>query len=507
MNLPMNIQGNNKNIDIKEAFLDSLNLIKQTKVGHICVYSLCVESGSHLFDVKKYRECQFPLPDNNNQADLYEKCHEVLEDQYLHYEVSSFLRKDCDFPIHNPAYWKENISNKEFDLEGICENNVYDQIENILLGRLRTSFGVDLVEIKNLFGDFVYNIIRERVKGSKGFLICDEIITDLSFYLKIFKKIKQIYTHKKKIINVKIRVHNYRPISASQIKKSQLPEPQGDIEEYMEILLEHQINCQKQGKYVEAELAKRRLQELKVEFEKRSKDEMKQRHYNEKSEIEKAHLNEYNEFNEFWDKKMQEFNEEAERVEKETLQRHQEELEKFQEEIEQSISQKPKDTPELLNLRKMEEQLARQQEYMEAHQIQQRIFILEKEEFEKWNYQRQIKVKNLMVQLRTRQQNEISALRQRIISGQEEQKKSEIKNWKNSFKNIIMQKKNLKILKYKKVLKWKNHQNMDVYKQYKYNNILFLNLLHKAVMNASKIMNQSKMSNASFAKNQQRIQY
>ncbi|EGR28522.1 hypothetical protein IMG5_173780 [Ichthyophthirius multifiliis] len=211
--------------------------------------------------------------------------------------------------------------------------------------------------------------------------------------------------------------------TTSQKQKSQIPEPDGDIEEYMEVLLEHQKNCEKSGKYVEAELAKRRLQELKLEFERRSKDETKQRHLNEKQEIEKAHLNEYNEFNEFWDRKMLEFNQEAEKVEKETIERHQEEMNKFQEEIEQQITQKPKDTPELLHLRKMEEQLAKQQEYMEAHQIQQRIFTIEKEEFEKWNYQRQIKLKNLMQHLRLRQQNEISALRQRIISGQDEQKK------------------------------------------------------------------------------------
>jgi len=42
-----------------------------------------------------------------------------------------------------------------------------------------------------------------------------------------------------------------------------------------EVLLEHQKNCEKSGKYVEAEMAKRRLAELKVEFEKRSKTEMK----------------------------------------------------------------------------------------------------------------------------------------------------------------------------------------------------------------------------------------
>lgn len=40
-------------------------------------------------------------------------------------------------------------------------------------------------------------------------------------------------------------------------------------------------------------MAKRRLAELKQEIDRRNKDEMKQRHKNEKDEIEKAHFSEF----------------------------------------------------------------------------------------------------------------------------------------------------------------------------------------------------------------------
>ncbi|KAL4500586.1 hypothetical protein ABPG72_003010 [Tetrahymena utriculariae] len=286
------------------------------------------------------------------------------------------------------------------------------------------------------------------------------------------------------------QAHNMRqPSSSLKKSKNSLPQPEGDIEEYMEVLLEHQKNCERSGKYVEAEMAKRRLAELKVEFEKRSKTEMKQRHQCEKQEIEKAHLSEYNEFNEFWDRKMLEFNQEAERVERETVMRHQEELRKIQEELDQQISQKPKDTTELLNLRKTEEQLAKQQEYMEAHKIQQRIFQIEKEEFEKWNFQRNQKIRNIIQQMKQRQLNELNALRQRIQSGQEEQKKirtQELEKLLQKYNNV---KKELETTQVQE------HSRME------------RSLKNGSVINASKIMNQSRISNASFAKASKNNQY
>lgn len=60
---------------------------------------------------------------------------------------------------------------------------------------------------------------------------------------------------------------------------------------------------------------------------------------------------------------------------------------------------------------------------MEAHKVQKQIQNLEKVEFERWNLAKNGKIKNLMSQLRTKQDNELSALLQKIEQGFEEQKK------------------------------------------------------------------------------------
>lgn len=83
-------------------------------------------------------------------------------------------------------------------------------------------------------------------------------------------------------------------------------------------------------------------------------------------QLEEAHVNEFNQFNEFWDKRMLEFNEQAQLIEEQMIQRHQEELEKFMEELENALPLKPKDSSELINLRKIEELLAKQEEYLNS---------------------------------------------------------------------------------------------------------------------------------------------
>jgi hypothetical protein len=48
-------------------------------------------------------------------------------------------------------------------------------------------------------------------------------------------------------------------------------EPNEDtaVQDFLEILEEHRKNCERQGKYVEAEIAKNRLEELKLHEENR----------------------------------------------------------------------------------------------------------------------------------------------------------------------------------------------------------------------------------------------
>jgi len=105
----------------------------------------------------------------------------------------------------------------------------------------------------------------------------------------------------------------------SRSKKFDLPEREGDIEEYIDVLIEHQANCERQGKYVEAEMSKKRVTELKADLERHRREELKSRHINEKLEVERAHLEEFNKFNEFWDGKMAEFDDEARRIEAELV--------------------------------------------------------------------------------------------------------------------------------------------------------------------------------------------
>lgn len=73
-----------------------------------------------------------------------------------------------------------------------------------------------------------------------------------------------------------------------------------------------------------------------------------------------------------------------------------------------------KESGEMINLRKIEENLAKQEKYIEAHKVQKQIQALERSEFEKWNHAKDGKIKNLMGQLRGKQENELGALRQKI---------------------------------------------------------------------------------------------
>lgn len=73
------------------------------------------------------------------------------------------------------------------------------------------------------------------------------------------------------------------------------------------ILEEHRKNCVRQGKYVEADVAKNRIDELKSHEANRRLEAMKDQHEREKLGIEEAHMLEFQQFNLIWDKKSKEY--------------------------------------------------------------------------------------------------------------------------------------------------------------------------------------------------------
>jgi hypothetical protein len=129
---------------------------------------------------------------------------------------------------------------------------------------------------------------------------------------------------------------------------------------------------------MEAELAKKKLVKMKDELERQRREEMFTKNDDEKREVEMAHIEEITEFNNYWDSKMLEYQNEAEKLENETIEKHESEMVEFAEEIEKSLGYKQKESGEMINLKKIEESLAKQEKYVEAHRVQKQIQDLDK---------------------------------------------------------------------------------------------------------------------------------
>ena len=80
-----------------------------------------------------------------------------------------------------------------------------------------------------------------------------------------------------------------------------------------QILEEHRKNCEHQGKYVEAEVAKRRFEELKSHDANRRLETMKAQQIKERLGVEEAHMLEFQQFNMLWDKKSEDYEKQSEK--------------------------------------------------------------------------------------------------------------------------------------------------------------------------------------------------
>lgn len=133
------------------------------------------------------------------------------------------------------------------------------------------------------------------------------------------------------------------------------------VQDFLEILEEHRKNCERQGKYVEAEIAKNRLEELKLHEENRRREAMRSRQIAERLGVEEAHMLEFQQFNMIWDKKMAEYEAHAEELVEAMKERHAAELREYQRKL-MTKQLRPKFSKELLNMRTIQETLAKQKE-------------------------------------------------------------------------------------------------------------------------------------------------
>merc|ERR1719253_2082886 len=94
------------------------------------------------------------------------------------------------------------------------------------------------------------------------------------------------------------------------------------ISDFLEVLEKHRADCEREGKYEEAELAATRLQQLRDHEENRRREELRSQQLAERLGVEEAHMSELQEFNEIWDRKVAEFESHAANLQNTLASRH-----------------------------------------------------------------------------------------------------------------------------------------------------------------------------------------
>lgn len=215
------------------------------------------------------------------------------------------------------------------------------------------------------------------------------------------------------------------------------------IQDLLEVLEKHRADCELEGKYDQAELARTRLEQLREHEDNRRREELRSQQLAERLGVEEAHMKELQEFNEIWDRKVAEFEAHAANL-KSTLERrhtqeHEAHITKLRRETE---PRNPRWSRDLLNLRKIQETLAKQKKYAEAGKTKGQADALEKEELKSWEKLREKKIASLEEQAVHKQQLEMGGLMKRIASGREEQKqarKSELERLLQRYHNVKTQ--------------------------------------------------------------------
>jgi hypothetical protein len=108
---------------------------------------------------------------------------------------------------------------------------------------------------------------------------------------------------------------------------------------------------------------------MKEKYLRQLLEETDRKHKEELMHLEKQHLGDFHDFNVYWDKKADDYLVQASLFDRDLQERHQEEQSQFEMELNNCIPMNTKETSEMLNLKKIQLQLAKNQNYNEAHKV------------------------------------------------------------------------------------------------------------------------------------------
>lgn len=177
---------------------------------------------------------------------------------------------------------------------------------------------------------------------------------------------------------------------------------------YLKVLDDYENECASDGRYIEAEMAKHKKDELKKIVVKVKKEKTQNAHLKEKVEIEEAYLNEFNDFQAKWNKKLEKFEKKVEESRKEMMAHQKTQLDEAIAQVEEKYAIKAKESNNvILNMQKIEKTLAKQKNYIEAQKTK-----------ESWQKEKE--------SLATKQKLAIESKKNEILSEYEIKNKKEI---------------------------------------------------------------------------------
>mmetsp|Transcript_2626 Transcript_2626/g.2928 ORF Transcript_2626/g.2928 Transcript_2626/m.2928 type:complete len:413 (-) Transcript_2626:786-2024(-) len=220
---------------------------------------------------------------------------------------------------------------------------------------------------------------------------------------------------------------------------------------FLRALEEHKKKCEREGKYMEARTAAQRLHDLKLHEEQKRKTEMKGRHDSEQGDAQRAFNLENDQHNALWDEKMQQYEDSVAEQVARLKETHIAKLEKFYKEVDANKPKRPQFSKQLLNQRKIQENLAKQGKYEEAEAVKKMADKMEAAEMEATNgtYEAEMALKEQ--QLRAKQQQEMEALLHRAARGRDELKTTralDLERRQQRFKNVMAELHNLQRLEH-----------------------------------------------------------
>lgn len=220
--------------------------------------------------------------------------------------------------------------------------------------------------------------------------------------------------------------------------------PVEKLDEYINLLKEFQQKSEVEAKFVEADLAQKKIEQLIKIKNKRRLLDVKAEQIEKKKELETTQKEELDEFNREMDKQFYDLNEHFQDMQNKLDEAHKNQLVELQKELEEKyngITIKP--SPELINLNKKLELYVQKKDYQNAHITQIDIANLTKKEKEKFEKEKYKNFQKEIENLEKKQQNESKGLEQKIQSSYNNFKKRRalkvlelLLKYKNQFRDL-----------------------------------------------------------------------